>query len=207
MKKIIDINNWERKEQYLFFKQFEEPFFGITVEVDCTNAYLYCKQNNISFFNYYLHKSLLAVNEISSFKYRIVDDMVFEYTKINASPTIARKNGTFGFSYIEFKKDFNLFDEEAKKIIHQVKNSSKFIPATSGENMIHYTVLPWIKFTALNHARCFSFNDSIPKISIGKCTLINNKYIMPMSIHVHHALMDGYHVGLYINRFQELMDK
>ena len=207
MKKIIDIKNWDRTPQYLFFKQFEEPFFGLTVEVDCTKAYLYCKQHNISFFNYYLHKSLCAVNEISSFKYRIVGDTIYEYSKINASPTIPRENGTFGFSYIEFIKDFNLFNEHAKNIIQQVKNSTDLIPATSGENIIHYTVLPWIKFTALQHARGFSLNDSIPKISFGKCTLINHTYTMPMSIHVHHGLMDGYHVGLYISRFQELLEK
>ncbi len=29
---------------------------------------------------------------------------------------------------------------------------------------------------------------------------------MPVSIHVHHALADGYHVGLFVNKFQELMN-
>ncbi|TYP97099.1 chloramphenicol acetyltransferase [Sphingobacterium allocomposti] len=29
---------------------------------------------------------------------------------------------------------------------------------------------------------------------------------MPVSIHVHHGLVDGYHVGLFIDRYQELMD-
>jgi chloramphenicol O-acetyltransferase type A len=29
---------------------------------------------------------------------------------------------------------------------------------------------------------------------------------MAMSIHVHHGLMDGYHVGEFVKLFQELMD-
>jgi len=29
---------------------------------------------------------------------------------------------------------------------------------------------------------------------------------MPVSIHVHHALMDGYEVSKYINEFQNLMN-
>jgi len=28
---------------------------------------------------------------------------------------------------------------------------------------------------------------------------------MPVSIHVHHALMDGYEVGLFVEEFQRLM--
>jgi len=28
---------------------------------------------------------------------------------------------------------------------------------------------------------------------------------MPISIHVHHALMDGFHVAQFVERFQELL--
>jgi chloramphenicol O-acetyltransferase type A len=38
MKQQLDVENWNRKEHFLFFKQFEEPFFGATV-IDCTKAY------------------------------------------------------------------------------------------------------------------------------------------------------------------------
>jgi chloramphenicol O-acetyltransferase type A len=33
-----------------------------------------------------------------------------------------------------------------------------------------------------------------------------DKKTMPISIHVHHGLMDGYHVGLFIARLEELMN-
>jgi chloramphenicol O-acetyltransferase type A len=32
------------------------------------------------------------------------------------------------------------------------------------------------------------------------------KRTMPMSIHVHHGLMDGYHLGEFATTFQALMD-
>jgi chloramphenicol O-acetyltransferase type A len=35
----------------------------------------------------------------------------------------------------------------------------------------------------------------------------DGKRSMPVSVHVHHALVDGLHVGQYIDRFQELMNK
>ena len=39
MKTVIDTDSWKRKEHYEFFSRYEEPFFGITTNVDCTKAY------------------------------------------------------------------------------------------------------------------------------------------------------------------------
>ena len=34
----------------------------------------------------------------------------------------------------------------------------------------------------------------------------NGRKIMPVSITVHHAIADGYHVGLFLDKFQEYMN-
>lgn len=206
MKKELDINNWVRKDHFNFFKNFEEPFFGVTIELECTSAYTFCKEHECSFFLYYLYNSLKAANEVEAFKYRIIGNEVIVFDKVNASPTINRPNGTFGFAYMEFFEDFLKFEENAKKEIAIVQNSSGLVPAISGENVIHYSSVPWIKFTSLSHARSFSFKDSCPKISFGKMTDTKGKKLMPVSIHVHHALMDGFDVGKYIEKFELLMN-
>ena len=207
MRKKLNIDKWARKHQFNFFKQFEEPFFGVCVNADCTIAYDIAKAINASFFLYYLYKSLKAVNEIEPFKYRIEGDEVVVYDTVNASPTINRPDGTFGFSYMDYHPSFEDFAKDAQKQIEKVQNTVGLIPAISGENVIHYSSIPWINFTSLSLARSFSFNDSIPKISFGKMTEENGKRQMPVSIHVHHALMDGYDVAKYIDLFQELMNE
>jgi len=207
MKKILDINKWDRKDHFNFFKSFEDPFFGITVEIDCTLAYRYCKDNNVSFFLYYLYKSLVAVNKIEPFRYRISQDEILIYDVVNASPTINRQNGTFGFGYIDYRRKFLDFEKGAKIEIERIRNSTGLEPAVSGENVIHYSSLPWMSFTSVSHARSFSFPDSCPKITFGKMTNKANKKFMSVSIHVHHGLMDGYHVGLFVDEFQRNMNE
>lgn len=207
MKEELDINNWERRDHFNFFKNFEEPFFGVIVDLDCTSAYKYCKDNRFSFFLYYLHQSLKAANKIEPFKYRIVNEKVIVFDEVNASPTINRPNGTFGFAYMDYLEDFSKFKKMAEGEIDRVQNSSGLIPAVSSENVIHYSSIPWIKFTSISHARSFSFKDSCPKISFGKMTEYGGRREMPVSIHVHHALMDGFHVGKYIEEFQRLMNE
>lgn len=207
MKTIINIDQWLRKEHYLFFSQFEEAFFGLTVQVDCTTAYQKAKEKGISFFLYYLYRALKAANQVENFKYRIVDKQVVLFDNINASATINRPNGTFGFGYINYDTDEQSFYNNALQEIERLQNSTDLLPAVSGENVIHFSAIPWLNFTALSHARSFSFPDSSPKISFGKAVLENNKRIMSISIHGHHGLMDGYHVGLFVEKFQELLDE
>jgi chloramphenicol O-acetyltransferase type A len=207
MRTLLDIETWNRKDQFRFFSQFEEPFFGITVQVDCTEAYAHAKVNNYSFFLYYLYQSLKAANQIEPFRYRIVDGKVYRYDTVNASPTINRPDGTFGFSYMDYHPDFASFAASAQITMEEVRNSTGLIPAVSGENVIHYSSIPWINFTGLSHARSFSFQDSCPKISFGKMMEVNGRRMMPLSIHVHHALMDGFHVGQYIDQYQQLLSE
>ena len=45
----------------------------------------------------------------------------------------------------------------------------------------------------------------MPKISFGKFTRENDRTVMPFSVEVHHALVDGLHVGRYIARIEEML--
>lgn len=204
-RKPINLQTWNRKEHFEFFRAFDEPFFGVTVAIDCTKTYHNCKSNGDSFFIKYLHNTLVAVNATPSFKLRIHDGLPYEYDQINVSPTIARKNGTFGFSYMDYTEDFEVFKEHAQAVIAQVEVSTGLDPTVSGQDVIHFSSLPWLNFTAVSHARNFKFEDSCPKISFGKMTELNGKKSMPMSIHVHHSLVDGKDVAEFAARVETLM--
>jgi len=209
LKTLLDIENWPRKENFHFFRQFEEPFFGATVEIDCTKAYANAKTLKASFFSYYLHKTLVAVNTIEPFRYRISDDQIYICDQINASATIGRKDGTFGFSLIEYDSDFAVFKGITATEIERIQTTSGLFTRTfDDDNVIHFSAIPWLDFTSLSHARSYTFPDSCPKISFGKMKIADNgKRSMPMSVHVHHGLMDGFHLGQFVDCFQELMNQ
>ena len=209
VKTLLDIENWNRKEHFMFFKQFEEPFFGLTVEIDCSKAYKAAKELGTSFFVYYLHKTIVEVNTIEPFRYRIVEDAIYIYDTIDVSATIMRSDNTFGFSLIQYSADFEAFSRNAMAEIERIQNTpGLFTREFPLDNLIHFSAVPWVNFTSLTHARSYTFPDSCPKISFGKMTIGNDgKRTMPISIHAHHGLMDGYHVGLFIDCFQELMNE
>lgn len=205
--KTIDISSWKRKQHFEFFNQFEEPYFGITVPIDVTKAMHTAKKNGYSFFKYYLHKCMLATNDIENFKYRITEDnQVVLYDDIGASATMMRENETFGFSYIPFIKDFDTFAIAAQKEMDRIKESDSLFPSEDPVNVIHYSAIPWLDFSSLTHARMYKRKDSIPKISFGKVTTNNGKKTMPVAIYVHHGLVDGLHISRFATLFQDLLN-
>jgi chloramphenicol O-acetyltransferase type A len=185
----------------------EEPFYGITTTIDCTQAYANAKALGVSFFSYYLHKTLSAVNAIENFRYRIIEDEVYIFDQIDASATVMREDKTFGFSYMAYAENPIDFAQIVQTEIERIQNTEGIFTREYPENLIHFSALPWINFTSLSHARSFSWPDSCPKISYGKLLDENGKKTMPISIHVHHGLVDGYHVGLFLDRLQQLMNE
>ena len=205
MKHEIDLKTWKRREHFEVFKNFDEPLFGITVRVECSAAYKKAKQSGYPFSNYYLYLSLKTVNEIEEFRYRIEDDKVYCYDSVGAGPTIFREDETFGYGFFDYYEDIDKFMSQAKIEADRVRAEHGLKFTHAGEDIIHYSTLPWADFTAVNHARVLTVGRSIPKITFGKITREGDNMWLPVDIHANHALMDGFHVGKFVERFQELL--
>jgi len=206
MYRHIDLNSWNRKPQFNFFKDYDIPFFNITANVNVTNLHRYCKSNNLPFFLSSLFYSIKAVNAVEAFRYRIKGEAVVCYDKIHAGSTILFDDNTFGFCYFEYVDDLQRFISLGQKEIELLKSKKVLDPKLDAVDLIHYSSVPWISFTGIQHARKFRIGDSIPKLVFGKFFKDGDKLKMPMSVEAHHALMDAYHVSEYLRIYQGLMD-
>ncbi|MFK7971907.1 MAG: CatA-like O-acetyltransferase [Bacteroidia bacterium] len=203
---LLDIEKWSRRDHFYFYKAFDEPFYGITVNVDVSKAYQRSKDHGWSFFLYYLHTSLKAANSVENLRYRIHGESVRIFDTIQAAATINRPDGTFGFSHIPYVEDFAEWLVLAEAEVARVRAEKGLNPTLSGPDVIHYSAIPWLHFTSMSHARNLSIPDSVPKIYFGKiASEEDGRMMMPVSVHVHHALVDGIHIAAFIEEFQELL--
>lgn len=205
MKHEIELSTWKRHEHFEVFKNFDEPLFGITVKVECSVAYKMAKESCFPFSLYYLYLSMKAANEIEEFRYRIEDEQVVCYDSVGAGPTIFREDETYGYGFMPYNKDIELFMKQATAEVERVKNERGLKFPHQGEDILHYSTLPLSDFTSINHARRLDIGRSIPKITFGKITRVGEKMWLPVDIHANHALMDGFHVGKFVERFQKLL--
>ncbi|WP_147676884.1 CatA-like O-acetyltransferase [Algibacter pacificus] len=204
--KIININTWNRKEHFEHFSSLKDPSFAVTIPFNVSHAYQVSKANNSSFFTRYLHDCMRAINQIENFRYRILGNEVVEYDVIHTSPTILKDDNTFGFSFVKYSDDLEVFSNNLETEKKRVKQSKTLFPPINGLDCIHCSALPWINFIAHKEPNSGQI-DSVPKLSFGKATSINNELIMNVSVHVNHALIDGYHVGLFSKKFQQFLNQ
>lgn len=203
---ILDINTWNRKQHFEHFKSLKDPFFGVTIPFNVSKAYQSSKTHKRSFFTTYLHACMTAINDVENFKYRILNGDVVKYNTIHASPTLLRDDNTFGFSFVEYNEDLQQFSLNLNAEKERVKATTNLFPPKNEINCVHCSALPWTDFSG--HKEPVSgIEDSIPKLAFGKTKIVDNNMIMNVAINVNHALVDGYHVGLFSELFQKNLDK
>jgi chloramphenicol O-acetyltransferase type A len=173
--------------------------------VDCTETYTYAKQHGLSVFLSLLHRSLVAAHRVENFRTRIAEGSVWRYEQIHGGSAVGRANGTIGFGHYWFRPGIADFVREASIELDRVRQRDD-IERFPEINVIRYSVLPWFDFTSISHARDFSREDSAPRITFGKITEADGRRTMPVSIHVHHALVDGLHVAQFVEEFQHCLD-
>jgi len=204
--KKIDLSTWSRKAQYNFFKDYKDPYFNICSDIKCTTSYLKSKEKGDSFFITYMHNALKALNEISEFKTRIIEDEVFEFPIINGTTTVFKDDETFSFCYFRYHENFEKFKYETHKAIQDAKKSNELISNTDID-LIYVSVIPWRSFTSIKHPVSNQKSNSVPKIVFGKVFKQNGEFYMPISVDAHHSLVDGYHISNFYNRLENLLNQ
>ncbi|MEK6399107.1 MAG: CatA-like O-acetyltransferase [Terriglobus sp.] len=202
----IDLATWPRTALFQKFHSFSEPFHGVCVRMDCTAAFAYAKANRISVFLTLVHCSLVAANSIENFRTRVLDGEPWIFDVIHAGCAVGRDNGTIGFAHYPFHCDLVEFARTGSEAIDDAKNRTD-LESPPGQNLIRFSSLPWLDFTSLSHARNYAVEDSAPRISFGKITESGDRRSLPVSIHVHHGLVDGSHVGEFVELMQARLDR
>jgi chloramphenicol O-acetyltransferase type A len=202
----VDINTWERKTTYEFFRNYEDPFFNITANLDVTELYRFCKANDLAFSLAALFLSLETANEIREFRLRMMGETVVEFDRVEATQTILNDDETFSFCYFPTQKDIFEFDRSGKIAREKYKALKTFDVESDRIDLIYYSAIPWISFTSFKHASRQNNRQTVPRMVFGKIFDDGPRRMMPFSVEVHHALVDGVHVGRFFNSFQEKLN-
>ncbi len=202
----IEIEKWKRRATFEFYRNFENPFFNLTAPLDATKLYHFCKTHHLSFAITSLFYSIQTANEIPEFKIRVQGEKLIQFDKIEATQTILNDDETFSFCYFELKDDVFEFNEAGKKAVEKYKALKTFDVEPNRIDLVYYSVIPWISFTSFKNATRLDYSQTIPRIVFGKLFEDGGKIKLPHSVEVHHAVMDGIHVGKYFNLLQEKLD-
>jgi chloramphenicol O-acetyltransferase type A len=207
MPEYLDVTNWARRDLFEFFRGYSNPYFNICTRLDITSMLAHLKSRPLVSISLALHYlALRAANDTEPFRYRLRDGKVLVYEIVHGGTIVLQPNESFNFAYFDYHQDFGKFIAEAQQSVDEAGRVNRPLQPDPSEDRLHFTVLPWVSFTSFAHARNLGSEESIPKIAFGKFFQENGRTLLPFSVEVHHALMDGLHVGRYVARVQALLD-
>ena len=206
MYRELDIDKWPRKATYEFFRDYEDPFFNFTANIDVSGVHRVCKRNGLSFSLAALYCSLVAANGIREFRIRLLDGRLVEFDRIHATQTLLNDDETFSFAYFEMKDELVEFDLSGKLALAKYKALKTFDVESDRVDLIYYSVIPWVSFTSFKHASRLDRSQTIPRIVFGKFFDHGDRKLMPVCVEANHTVMDGFHVGKFFIKLQEVAD-
>ncbi len=204
--KIISLEGWPRRDHYLFFSKFHNPYFSLCTNMDITLFLPFIKQKKISFTAAIMYLVARVANSIPEFRQRVREEDPVEHEIVHPSATILSQNDLFAFCTVLYKDDFLAFTREAKDEILRVKTQPSLEEKVHDDNVLFMTSIPWVSFTGFSHPVKLYPADSVPRFAWGKFRDEGDKIIMPLSVQGHHALMDGLHAGKFYEEFQWFLD-
>ncbi len=204
--KKVDLTKWTRTNHFNFFNDYANPFYNICTNIEITELLDFTRKNNLSFFLSSLFLSTKAINEVSEFKFRILNDEIIEYNLVHPFSTILNDNDTFSFCPFEFTNNFKIFITKGEEALRDIaKNKDRLDAKEYRQDVIYYSVVPWFSITGMTNPIKSFHGNSIPKIIFSKYFEENGKIKMPICLEVNHAFIDGLHIAKYLELFRSFI--
>jgi chloramphenicol O-acetyltransferase type A len=208
MASYLDISTWPRRDAFEYFRRFDKPYFNICTRLNVARlkpAVKACGVGSLTLAYHYF--ALRLANEHAPFRYRLEDGRVRIHELIHGGTTVLRDDDSFGFAYLQHATRYSEFVAQAGAAVEAAKSrQAAFEPRVEMTDVVHFTTLPWLHFSSFSHARNWQREDAVPKISFGRIDEDNGRLWLPFSVEVHHALMDGLHVGRYVQAFEAALE-
>ncbi len=202
----IDLGKWNRGKLFQSYIDMR-IVMSLTVDIDVTNLIEFSKSHDLKFYPAMIWVVSKVVNEHDEFKYSwdnkgnlIKWDYISpSYAEFHKEDENFTKMVTdFSDSIFEFHERFML-DREKHKM-------ERAFVANQPLNFFDVSCLPWVKY---NHFDVHVFDEGkflAPVITWGKYELERERYIMPVTMNIHHAVADGFHLSRFFNEVQELIN-
>ena len=203
----VNLETWPRREHFRLFSTFDHPHFSLCANVDLTTFYPVVKRRGISFTVATAYVLARAANAIPEFRYRIRAGGAVEHEIVHPSTTILTDEDLFSFCTIEYAEDFSLFAARAMEQIAYLQKHPTLEDEPGQDDLLYMTAIPWVSFTSVMHPMHLHPADSVPRFAWGKFFEDGGVLKMPLDVQVHHALMDGLHVGRFYAEVQDYLHR
>ncbi len=203
----IDLEQWDRGNLFKSYIDHMRIVMSLTVEIDVTKLVRLSKRRHMKFYPSMIWVVSKVVNAHDEFKYGwdAGGDLIrWEY--ISPSYAVFHKEDQ-NFTKLVTEFCSGLYDFHSRFLADQnLYKDQRAFAENQPLNFFDVSCLPWVRY---QHFDVHVFDEGkflAPVITWGKFEPERGRYLMPLSMNIHHAVADGYHLSRFFLEVQELID-
>lgn len=205
---IIEMDTWKRAPIFRHFIEEVRNVIAVTATVDVTGLRTRCKRDGLRFCPVFLYVISRAVNRQPELRMGwdaqgnvgIWDAVCPAYVVFHEQDKLITHMST------AYTSDFDAFYTAVIQTMAEHEQIRGFGHAPLPPNHFDASLVPWLDYQALNLHVFDAGNYLAPVITGGKYTEREGRWCMPLSIQIHHAAADGYHVSRFFVDVQQEID-
>ena len=203
--KRIDLDTYPRRDHFNHFCAMAYPYAGVTGDVDVTDLLSLCREKGYSFYLMVLHAVALAADEVPEFRRRIDHGGIVEYDECPTSHIELKPDGTYAYCTLRHHMPLAEYLAQAESARTAAREGGSIEEEDDVQSMYFISTLPWLHYTQLIQPVACG-EESNPRITWGKYQANDKgRMMMPLSVLVHHALVDGIHIAKFYEAFNQQM--
>ena len=195
----ISLDTWPRRDIFRHFINDLRCIISITSEIDVSRVIYYCKKNNYDFYPIILYIITKSLNKRDEFKigYDVNGNLILwdyispSHIDFNLDDELVTRLVT------EFIPDIDLFHKRVRNDMDSNKQKRGFEIEYNIQNTFDASCIPWINYSS---CELHVFNEGTylrPIITWGKYEKKNGKVMMPLTMRIHHAVADAFHISRF----------
>lgn len=201
---IVDQSTWKRATHCQIFRDYVEPCFCVTLELDITNFLKMVKEKHYSFTLAMVYCVSKCANEIEEFRYRFLNGNVVLYNHIQtAFSYLNSETELFKVVNVEMKESMEEYVSFAKRTAQE---QTAYFTGPLANDVFQFSPIPWISYTHISHTNSGKKDCATPIFDWGKFYEKDGRVLLPFSIQAHHSFVDGVHVGKLVNSLQTYLN-
>jgi len=201
----VNLDTYSRRWAFEHFLTFDVPVVSRTIQIDITKLRAYIKIHKLSFMLTFGFLVAKAMNDIPEFHHRLQNDLLVYFDRVIPAYTALTADNIICFAKGDYSGNFNHDYVYNTERVARAKQGLDQNNLDKSQGQIFLTNIPWYSFTSIHHPYSKS-NASIPIISAGKIYKENSGEKIPFAIQTHHALVDGYHIGLFMEKLEYFLE-
>ena len=202
---LIELEKWSRRPWFEHYTQDVPCTYSLTAEVDVTELLSQARAKGMRPYGVLIYGIASVANRHREFQMGMtVDGRPGWFDQVDPSYTVFHpEEECFSVLWTEYDPDIRTFYRrwEEDQIRYGGVLHFEGKPG-AGKNCINISSLPWTSFTGFQ----LNLQDTaylLPIFTMGRWQEREGRTWMPLAIQVHHGVCDGFHVGRFLEEFQQ----